>query len=34
MQRLAAHQHPVVALGAKKGQVGDTVIETEKKSIS
>ena len=31
MQRLAAHQHPVVALGAKKGQVGDTEIETEKK---
>ena len=33
MQRLAAHQHPVVALGAKKGQVGDTVIETEKKAF-
>jgi predicted CoA-binding protein len=31
MQRLAAHQHPVVALGAKRGRVGDTEIETEKK---
>ena len=33
LQRLAAHQQPVVAIGAKKGQVGDTVIETEKKAF-
>jgi uncharacterized protein len=33
LQRLAAHQHPVVALGAKKGQVGETIIETEKKAF-
>ena len=33
LQRLAAHQQPVVAIGAKKGQVGDTIIETEKKAF-
>jgi len=33
LQRLAAHQQPIVAIGAKKGQVGDTVIETEKKAF-
>ena len=33
MQRLVAHQQPVVAIGAKKGQVGDTIIETEKKAF-
>ena len=31
LQRLTAHQHPVIAIGAKKGQVGETIIETEKK---
>jgi uncharacterized protein len=31
LQRLAAHQQPAVAIGAKKGQVGETMIETEKK---
>jgi uncharacterized protein len=34
MQRLVAHQQPVVAIGARKGQVGDTIIETEKKAFS
>jgi len=33
LQRLAADQQPVVAIGAKKGQVGDTIIETEKKAF-
>lgn len=33
MQRLAAHQQPVVAIGAKQEQVGETVIETEKKAF-
>ena len=33
LQRLAAYKHPIAALGAKKGQVGETMIETEKKSI-
>lgn len=33
IQRLAAHQQPVVAIGAKQGQVGETVIETEKKAF-
>ena len=33
LQRLAAHQHPIAALGAKKGQVGETIIETEKKAF-
>lgn len=31
VQKLAANQHPVVALGTKKGLVGSTVIDTEKK---
>jgi len=31
LQRLSAHQQPAVAIGARKGQVGETVIETEKK---
>lgn len=33
IQRLAAHQQPVVAIGAKQGRVGETVIETEKKAF-
>ncbi len=31
VQKLAAHQQPVVALGLKKGMIGNTEIETEKK---
>ena len=30
IHRLNAHQHPVVAIGLRKGTVADTVIETEK----
>jgi uncharacterized protein len=30
VQKLAAHHQPVVALGIKKGKIGDTLIETEK----
>lgn len=33
VQKLVEHQHPVVALGSKKGRIGNTVIETEKKSF-
>ncbi|MGC4100139.1 CoA-binding protein [Ferruginibacter sp.] len=31
VNRLMAKEHPVVALGAKAGKIGNTVIETEKK---
>ena len=31
LQRLQAHRHPVVAIGKKKGLVGNIAIETEKK---
>ncbi len=31
VNRLIAHQHPVIALGKEKGIIGDTVIETEHK---
>lgn len=31
VQRLTAHQHPVVALGKRPGRIGNTVIETEHK---
>ena len=31
LQRLQSHQHPVVAIGKKKGVVGNVAIETEKK---
>jgi uncharacterized protein len=31
LQRLQSHQHPVVAIGKKKGHVGNVAIETEKK---
>jgi len=31
LQRLQSHQHPVVAIGKKKGLVGNVAIETEKK---
>ena len=33
IQRLNAHQHPVVAIGLRKGMVGKTAIETEKKPM-
>jgi uncharacterized protein len=29
VQKLTAHQHPVVALGIKKGMIGNTNIETD-----
>jgi uncharacterized protein len=29
----SAHQHPVIALGLKKGLIGNTVIETERKNF-
>ena len=32
VQSLSAHQHPVVALGLKKGTIGHIEIETEKKA--
>lgn len=31
LQRLQSNQHPVVAIGKRKGMVGNTIIETEKK---
>jgi len=31
VQKLTAHQHPVVALGLKKGLIGKIAIETDKK---
>ncbi|MFI5187831.1 MAG: CoA-binding protein [Chitinophagales bacterium] len=31
LQRLQSHQHPVVAIGKRKGMVGNVTIETEKK---
>jgi len=30
VQKLMAHQHPVVAIGLRKGNIGNTLIETEK----
>ncbi len=33
VQKLAAHQHPVVALGLKRGSIGNTEIETERKAF-
>ena len=33
VQRLNANQHPVIALGARKGVIGDTEIETERKPL-
>ena len=33
IQKLNAYQHPVVAIGLKKGMVGKTAIETEKKPM-
>jgi predicted CoA-binding protein len=34
VQKLSAHQHPVIALGIKNGAIGTTVIETEKKLLN
>jgi uncharacterized protein len=31
VQKLHAHQHPVIALGKRTGTIGNTVIETEHK---
>lgn len=31
LRRLESHQHPIVAIGKKKGVVGNVTIETEKK---
>ena len=31
IQKLTAYEHPVVALGIKKGSIGNSIIETEKK---
>jgi predicted CoA-binding protein len=33
VKKLTAHQHTVVALGKRKGSIGDITIETEKKSF-
>lgn len=33
VQKLNAHQHPVIALGKRTGTIGNTVIETEHKSF-
>lgn len=30
VEKLTAHQHPVVAIGLKKGKIGTTIIEVEK----
>lgn len=34
VQKLTAHQQPVVALGIKKGKIGNTIIETEKNPLT
>ncbi len=31
VQRLIAHHHPVIALGNRQGNIGNTIIETEKR---
>ncbi|MGG9960249.1 CoA-binding protein [Ferruginibacter sp. SUN106] len=31
VKKLTAHQHPVIALGKKRGAIDNTIIETEKK---
>ena len=33
VQKLGAHHQPVIALGIKKGMIGNTEIETEKKAF-
>jgi predicted CoA-binding protein len=34
VQKLAAHQHPVIALGIKNGMIGNINIETEHKPFT
>lgn len=34
VQKLKAHQQPVVALGNRSGNIGDTLIETERKPFA
>jgi predicted CoA-binding protein len=34
VKKLSAHDHPVIALGRKKGTIGNISIETEKKAIN
>ena len=34
VQKLISQKHPAVALGGKKGKIGDTIIETEKKPFT
>lgn len=34
VNRLTSHNHPVVAIGKRKGQVGAVAIQTEQKSIT
>ena len=33
VEKLSAHQHPVIALGLKKGLIGKVEIETERKAF-
>ncbi|MDN3657710.1 CoA-binding protein [Ferruginibacter paludis] len=33
VKKLTANEHPVVALGIKKGNIGNIIIETEKKPL-
>lgn len=33
VQKLSEHQHPVIALGIKKGLIGNTEIEMERKAF-
>lgn len=33
VQRLTAHQYPVIALGNRAGNIGNTIIETERKQF-
>jgi predicted CoA-binding protein len=34
VQKLAAHEHPVIALGRKKGAIANIPIDTEKKTFN
>lgn len=34
VNKLNANQHPVVAIGRRKGQIGNTTIETEKTGVT
>ena len=33
VEKLSAHQHPVIALGLKNGLIGNVAIETERKAF-